>query len=247
MPSLESAAFTILVPAGCSQDPADRLGLATMTCEMSLRGSGPRDSRQFIEDLENLGVERGENVSASHTSYSGATLASNLPAALSIYADLLLRPHLPDDQLEPARLICAAGTAGDRGRARPQGDARTATAAISRTLGPPQRGRVASPGGDHTVGRAPLLRNSCTGPTARSSASRATSIGRCCKTWSAICWATGSRASSVRHSTGQRGPKTEHLTHESNQTQIGIAYDSVPYQHPDYFRPRAPSACSAAA
>jgi predicted Zn-dependent peptidase len=28
----------------------------------------------------------------------------------------------------------------------------------------------------------------------------------------------------------------EHLAHESNQTQIGIAYDSVPYRHPEYFQ-----------
>jgi predicted Zn-dependent peptidase len=30
--------------------------------------------------------------------------------------------------------------------------------------------------------------------------------------------------------------RREHLAHESNQTQIGIAYSSVPYRHPDYFR-----------
>ncbi len=35
---------------------------------------------------------------------------------------------------------------------------------------------------------------------------------------------------------GQRGVKNEHLDHQSNQTQIGIAYPSVPYRHPDYFR-----------
>jgi predicted Zn-dependent peptidase len=34
---------------------------------------------------------------------------------------------------------------------------------------------------------------------------------------------------------GKRGVKIEHLAHESNQTQIGIAYPSVPYRHPDYF------------
>src|SRR5262249_17671278 len=28
----------------------------------------------------------------------------------------------------------------------------------------------------------------------------------------------------------------EHLHHESNQTQVGIAYSSVPYRHPDYFQ-----------
>jgi len=59
MMSLESAAFSFLVPAGCSLDPAGRFGLGSFACEMALRGSGPRDSRQFIQDLENLGVERG--------------------------------------------------------------------------------------------------------------------------------------------------------------------------------------------
>ena len=71
---------------------------------MALRGAGPRDSRQFILDLDNLGVERGESVTSAHTSYSGATLAENLPKALAIYADLLRRPHLPADQLEAGRL-----------------------------------------------------------------------------------------------------------------------------------------------
>src|SRR5688500_5027180 len=105
MPSLESAALSILVPAGCAHDPADRLGLSTMTCEMALRGAGERDSRQFIEDLENLGVQRGESVSATHASFGAATLASNLPATLAIFADLLLRPHLPEDQLDAGRMV----------------------------------------------------------------------------------------------------------------------------------------------
>src|SRR3989304_6112539 len=102
--SLQSAAFTFLVPAGCVQDPIDLNGLSSFTCEMSLRGAGPRDSRQFILDLDNLGVEGSESVSNAHTSYSGATLAENLPEALTIYADVLRRPHLPEDQLEAGRL-----------------------------------------------------------------------------------------------------------------------------------------------
>ncbi len=102
----ESAAFTLLVPCGCSNDPADRPGLAGMLCDMTLRGAGPRDSRELINDLENLGVERGESVGISQTSFSGATLADNLLDALAIYADIVQRPHLPEDQLEAARLVC---------------------------------------------------------------------------------------------------------------------------------------------
>ncbi len=107
MLSLESAAFTFLVPAGCAWDPQGQEGLGSLTCEMALRGSGPRDSRQFIQDLENLGVERGESVSASHTSFSGATLAKNLIPALDIITDLIRRPHFPFEQLEAGRQVAS--------------------------------------------------------------------------------------------------------------------------------------------
>src|SRR3990167_3535669 len=34
---LESAAFSLLVPAGCARDPEERLGLSSLTCEMAER------------------------------------------------------------------------------------------------------------------------------------------------------------------------------------------------------------------
>jgi predicted Zn-dependent peptidase len=104
--TVESAAFTFLAPCGCSNDPAERLGLTSMLSDMVLRGAGPRDSRALINDLEVLGVERGESVGISQTSFSGATLAENLEDALRIYADIIQRPHLPQDQLEASRLVC---------------------------------------------------------------------------------------------------------------------------------------------
>jgi predicted Zn-dependent peptidase len=73
---------------------------------MALRGAGRRDSRALINDLEALGVERGESVGISQTSFSGATLAENLQDALRIYADIVQRPHLPGEQLEASQLVC---------------------------------------------------------------------------------------------------------------------------------------------
>jgi predicted Zn-dependent peptidase len=104
--TVESAAFTLMAPCGCSDDPADRLGLTGMLSDMALRGAGQRDSRRLINDLEVLGVERGESVGISQTSFSGATLAENLLDALAIYADIVRRPHLPEDQLEASRAVC---------------------------------------------------------------------------------------------------------------------------------------------
>ena len=63
MPWLESAAFSIAVPAGCRFDPEDKLGMANFTCEMVQRGCGNYNSRQFIEALEALGVDYNSSAS----------------------------------------------------------------------------------------------------------------------------------------------------------------------------------------
>ena len=104
--AVQSAALSLLIPCGYSMDPEDRLGLTSLVCDMLLRGAGSRDSRALINDLEILGVERGESVGVSHTSFSAATLASNLDQALAIYADILRRPHLPAEQLDAGKQVC---------------------------------------------------------------------------------------------------------------------------------------------
>lgn len=104
--AFQSVAFNLLIPAGCCYDGAGQAGLASLTCEMMLRGAGSRDSRQLINDLENLGVERGESVGVSQASFSGSTIAESLIPAMEIYADLVRRPHLPADQLDAGRAVC---------------------------------------------------------------------------------------------------------------------------------------------
>lgn len=104
--TVQSAAITLLVPSGYTTDPANRLGLSSLVCDMVLRGAGSRDSRALINDLEILGVERGESVGASQISFSAATLSENLDEALSIYADIIRRPHLPADQIEAGQQVC---------------------------------------------------------------------------------------------------------------------------------------------
>lgn len=106
MPWLESAAFALLLPGGCARDPADRLGLANLTCEMVQRGCGSRSSRQFIEDLEMLGADTSAAVLPSHTTFAGAMPSESLHEVLSIYTDVARRPHLAPDQLEDARQVC---------------------------------------------------------------------------------------------------------------------------------------------
>ena len=235
MPSLESAALSILVPAGCANDPVDRLGMSTMVCEMTLRGAGSRDNRQFVEELENLGVQRAESVSASHVSLSAATLASNLPAALSIYADLLLRPQLPAEQLEASRLVAIQEL-----RAIEDDPAHKVMLETRRRHYPEPWGR---PSEGELSGLEAIGIDDVRETFRQFYRPNGTILGVAGNIdWPSLLDLVGNllggwtTTDAPLPKTGNRGAKLEHLSHESNQTQIGIAYSSVPFNHPDYIQ-----------
>ncbi len=103
MPAVRSAAFCLLMASGSGYDPDGRQGTAYMTADLVMRGAGPRDTRQLVDDLDRLGVTRSVTVETEFTSFSGSTLGANLSETLAIYADILQRPHLPEAELEPIR------------------------------------------------------------------------------------------------------------------------------------------------
>lgn len=105
MEHVRSAALNFLVPSGCAYDPPGRLGVASILAEMITRGAGSRDSRALSLALDGLGVDRDESVGAINIRFWGSTLARNVPAALDIYADILLRPHLPAEELQPVQAL----------------------------------------------------------------------------------------------------------------------------------------------
>ncbi len=233
--ALQSAAFTFLTPAGCVYDPPDRAGLSSFTSEMALRGAGERDSRQFVLHLDNLGVERGEGVSNAHASYSGATVAENLDQALAIYADLLRRPHLPEDQLEQSRLAMIQEI-----RAVEDEPSQKVMMELHKRHYPDPWGRSAQ--GElraveaTTIDDIPAHFRRCYRPNG-------TILGVAGRVdWPRLKdvvgelfgdWPAAENGAIVE--TPRRIPY-EHLPHDSHQTQIGIAFDGVPYRHPDYFR-----------
>ena len=105
MPHVRSAAFNFMVPAGAVYDPPAMLGLGTVLSDLLTRGAGEYDSRALSEEFDKLGVDRSESVGSINMHFSGVTLARNLPRTLSLYADILRRPHLPEDELEAAQAL----------------------------------------------------------------------------------------------------------------------------------------------
>lgn len=233
--AFESVAFSMLLPAGCQHDPVDRLGLASLTCEMMLRGAGPRDSRAFINDLDTLGVERGESVGVTQATFSASTLASNLTPALGIYADLILRPHLPADQLEAGRLVCYQELRGIEDEP------------AQKLMNALRVGHYGSPWGRSSAGDEAGLNAITIEDIQQFHADRYTPEGTILAVagkfdWKVLCeqveklfgnWKAPSASQTIIEAapTGH-----SHVPYESSQSHIGIAFPSTPYKHEDYFQ-----------
>ncbi len=233
--SMESAAFTFLLPGGCAYDPPGRAGLAALTGEMMQRGAGSRDSRAWISELENLGVERGESVGVAQATFSGATLRDNLPAALELFADLLRRPHLPADQFEMARSTCLQ-------ELRAIDDEPSHKLMIEL-----RRRRYPDPWGRSNHGDEPSLRAATIDDVRHFHARHYRPGGTILAVagnidWPRVCdrveqlfgdWDASDDAEPI----GTRSsPNGNYIRFESTQSHIGIAYPTIPYKHPDYFQ-----------
>lgn len=237
MPWLESAAFTFSLPAGYQFDPEDRRGLANFCCEMVQRGCGDRDSRQFVEDLEFLGVDYSASVSSSHTTYSSALPAESLPGTLEIFADMVRRPSIPVEQLEDGRRVCFHELLSIEDDLQQR-----AMIELRRRIYPDPLGRIST--GDSESIAATTLED-IQDFFQNSYRPNGAILGIAGKVdWEEVKalvtrlfgdWEMGEEPSiSLK-------PAIEedfHITHDSNQTQIALAYPAVPYADPDYFLAR---------
>ncbi|MFV1964610.1 MAG: M16 family metallopeptidase [Pirellulaceae bacterium] len=237
MPWLESTAFTLLVPAGCARDPESRFGLANLTCEMVQRGCGERDSRQFVEDLEMLGVESSASVTVAHSSFSSAMPAENLYDALSIHADSVRRPHLAEDQFEDSRLVCLQEV-----YALEDDLAHKVMLELRRRRYPDPYGRASQGTETSLAGTSLDDVRKLVAETYRPNGAILSVAGK-------VDWPRLNNH--VAELFGDWEPKEanplvekpapggyQHFQHESSQTHIGIAYPAVPYSHEDYFQVR---------
>ena len=234
MPWLESAAFSISVPAGCRFDHDEKIGVANFVCEMVQRGCGRYNSREYIEALESLGVDYSSSAALYTTNFGGAMQAAQLHDALAVFADVLQRPKFPEDQLEDGRMVCFQEIAA-------LGDD-----LAQRTLRQLRLNHYGSTDGRNCEGTMESV-SSLTLDDLQSfyqSHYRPNGLIIACAgkiDWEPLKlhvgrlfdqWESKSEPE-VQVQAANHG--VHHITHESEQTHIGIAYPSVPYNHKDYY------------
>lgn len=237
MPWLESAAVTFLVPAGCQRDPTSQPGLAKITAEMLQRGCGDLQSRQLEQAMDQLGLARSTAVTNYHTRLSAAMPATRLPAALSIYADLLQRPLLPATQLDDGRMVCIQELLAMqddlsqklmeqlRIRQYPDPYSRSSHGTLE-TLQEISINDVQAFYAQNFTPQQTII--SIAGNVDSQQISK--TVEELFGHWS------GPEVTPIQTTPPPDGH--HHIEQESNQTQIGIVFPSVPYSHPDYFQSR---------
>ena len=234
MEHVRSAALNFLVPAGSVYDPPGELGMASLLSEMITRGAGARDSRALTLALDGIGLDRDESVGAMHMRFWGATLARNLPQALEIYADILRRPHLPDDELDAVQALALQELQGLEDEPRQKVFIELRRRAFPLPLGRDRRG---TPEGIEAVTSASLRAHH-----ARLFQPRGTILSVAGNIeWAALRAQVGRLFGDWRPAEPpplalQPALHGEaHLEKDTEQTQIAITYPSVPFGHADYY------------
>ena len=110
--NVHSASFQFLLPAGASLLPQGCCGAGGVISDWLFRGAGNRSSRELVEAIDRLGVHRHASASAHHLSLSASLEAGNLPSVLDLYADVIGKPKLAQEQFELSRQLAVSELQG---------------------------------------------------------------------------------------------------------------------------------------
>jgi predicted Zn-dependent peptidase len=237
MPGMQSAAMTLLVPAGSATDPVDRSGASSVISDLVLRGAGHRDNKQLTDYLDGLGLQRSASVGVHHTRFGSAALADKVMESLPTYADIVRRPKMPKGGFEPARDLALQALAGIDDEPR------------QKLLLKLREWHFPSPYGRNSMGSKEdlekLTLELCKADFARRYQARGAIMAIAGKLEFAEV------KDAVEKSFGDWADKTtdpivemptpghrHHIHQESEQTHIGIAYPSIPEMDADYYTVR---------
>lgn len=232
---LPSVSFDLLLPFGATTDPAGALGSATVLAEWLDRGAGERDSRTLSDDLDALGVRRGGGAGGESTIFAGSLLADALPEALTIYADIVRRPRLEDAEFELSRTVALQELAS-------LDDSPTQRLFIALS-----KAYFGSPHGRSVYGEEADLKALTAEGVRQDAARRLAPRGAILSVAGGVRWdevkALVERLFGDWQGEGAPPPSVEvmpahvdHIVAKTSQTQIGVAFEALSPNHPDWYK-----------
>jgi len=103
--SIPVATVMLLVRRGAADDPSGREGLAAITTDMLDEGTGAMSSIEIHEALARVGAQLDSDIGPDATLLTVTVLSRFLKPALSVLADIVVRPSMRDDDFERVRQL----------------------------------------------------------------------------------------------------------------------------------------------
>lgn len=103
------ASVNLFVRSGAALDPAQRVGLASMTAELLTKGTAQRSAQQIAETIEGVGGSLNASAGNDWMSVSASALAEHLPLAMDLVSDVALRPSFPQAEVDLVRQRTLSG------------------------------------------------------------------------------------------------------------------------------------------
>jgi zinc protease len=106
---------SLVVRSGSDRNPIDKPGLASFTAGVLDQGTATRSALQLADEVAQIGASLNTGTSQDASTLTTSSLSRNFPAALSLLADVALRPSFPAEEVERVRARRLADLAQQRG------------------------------------------------------------------------------------------------------------------------------------
>ena len=234
-PSIRAAAFQILMTTGSAGDPTGKEGLSGVLSELCYRGAGDLDSRALSDALDAIGMQRAGGAGSETFSFGGAVMSDNLDKALDLTADIVLRPALQAEELEPVRSLALQDLA-----ALEDNPAQKMFVHLNRAYFTNEYGRP-------SLGTEESLKSLTAEDMANAQSSRFKPSGAIFSAAGRFDWNELKDAVEARFGSWEGSPPSlpaperradsryVHIEQDTQQQHIGVAYDAAPPEHSDIY------------
>ena len=234
MKDVQSAAMTLMVPAGSVHDFSGKSGTAAILAEMFPRGAADLSSRELSSAMDNLGLQRNVAGGVGHVTFSSATTADRILQAIPLLAKMVTSPHLDDQQFGPAKDLVLQSLHALEDEPKQRLGQLLRRCSYPAPWGNPSEGTLAEV---DSIRLADVVRHFESFVRPNSAIIGVAGAVDPDEMFGAIQQALGSWEAAGRPEleSGQTHVSPFHIEHDSAQTHIGLAWDTVPYSHPRYF------------
>jgi predicted Zn-dependent peptidase len=234
MAGVESAAVTLMIPAGSVLDQSGKSGTAAILSEMFPRGAGNLSARELSAAMDNLGLQRSVSGGVGYITFSAATTADRIAEAIPLIASIITTPHLDQEQFGPSRELVQQALSALEDEPRQRLGQFLRRCSYAGSWGNPAEGTLADVP-EITLQDVQRHYTNSICPNHAVIGFAGNVIAAEVQDAVASAFEGWSRKEVAAPDTGGVEASPKHVEHDSAQTHIGLAWETVPYRHERYF------------